>query len=77
MAERPAKRSWQIRGRSNDRGRPRASVFRHGLFQLGSPKAETAAGGRNLLSQVKDTGKVTFVPDEMWALFLDACVLPS
>ena len=48
-----------------------------GLFQLGSPKAETAAGGRNLLSQVKDTGKVTFVPDEMWALLLETCELPS
>ena len=51
--------------------------FVMGLFQLGSPKAETAAGGRNLLSQVKDTGKVTFVPDEMWALLLETCELPS
>jgi len=51
--------------------------FVMGLFQLGSPNAETAAAGRSLLSQVKDTGKVTFVPEELWTLFLQACELPG
>jgi hypothetical protein len=51
--------------------------FAMGLFQLSSKKPATAAEGRKLLSQVKDTGKVTFVPDEMWAIFLETCELPE
>jgi hypothetical protein len=51
--------------------------FVMGLYQLSSKKPETAAEGRKLLSQVKDTGKVTFVPDEMWAIFLKTCELPK
>ncbi len=48
-----------------------------GLFQLGSPKQETAAAGRTLLGQVKDTGKVTFVPEDMWELLIETCDLPK
>jgi len=50
--------------------------FVMGLFQLTSQQADTAAGGRTLLSQVKDTGKVTFVPNDMWTV-LETCQLPS
>jgi hypothetical protein len=51
--------------------------FVMGLFQLGSPKQETATAGRTLLGQVKDTGKVTFVPDDMWKLLIETCDLPK
>lgn len=48
-----------------------------GLWQLRADDAETAAEGRDLLSQVRDTGKVSFAPDEMWTLFLEECDLPE
>jgi hypothetical protein len=48
-----------------------------GLWQLRADDPETAAKGRDLLSQVRDTGKVTFAPDEMWTLFLEECELPG
>ncbi|MFD0986036.1 hypothetical protein [Methyloligella solikamskensis] len=47
------------------------------LWQLRADDPETAAKGRDLLSQVRDTGKVTFAPDEMWTLFLEECSLPE
>ena len=48
-----------------------------GMYQLRTKSPETAAGGRSLLSQVKDTGKVSFLPEEMWTLFLESCELPG
>lgn len=48
-----------------------------GLWQLRANNAETATKGRTLLSQVRDTGKITFAPDEMWTLFLEGCELPK
>jgi len=48
-----------------------------GLWQLRADDAETAAKGRDLLSQVRDTGKVTIAPDEMWTLVLEECELPE
>ncbi|MEZ5875459.1 MAG: hypothetical protein R3D30_11735 [Hyphomicrobiales bacterium] len=51
--------------------------FVMGLYQLTASTADTAAGGRDLLAKVKDTGKVTFVPDEMWTMFLETCELPG
>lgn len=48
-----------------------------GMYQLRAQSPDTAAGARNLLAQVKDTGKVSFLPDEMWTLFLETCELPG
>lgn len=48
-----------------------------GMYQLRAKSPETAAGGRSLLSQVKDTGEISFLPDEMWTLFLESCELPG
>ncbi|ODA66290.1 hypothetical protein A7A08_02937 [Methyloligella halotolerans] len=48
-----------------------------GLWQLRADDPETAAKGRELLSQVRDTGKVTFAPDEMWTMLLEECDLPE
>jgi hypothetical protein len=48
-----------------------------GMYQLRAKTAETASGGRDLLAQVKDTGKISFLPDEMWTLFLETCELPG
>jgi|GEM_PF-3672231 len=48
-----------------------------GMYQLRAKSPETASGGRSLLSQVRATGKVSFLPDEMWTLFLESCELPD
>ena len=47
-----------------------------GLHQLRAAKSETAATGRDYIRQMRDSGKVTFVPDEMWRQLIDDCSLP-
>lgn len=50
--------------------------FVQGLFQLRSPKAGSAAQGRDVVRQVRDSGKVTFVEDAMWDQLINQCQLP-
>ena len=51
--------------------------FVMGLAQLRAQNAKTAATGRDYIRQMRDSGKVTFVTDEMWDLLIDKCRLPS
>lgn len=51
--------------------------FVMGMFQLRSPNPKSASAGRNLIRQLRDTGKVTFVNDAMWDQLIKDCRLPS
>jgi hypothetical protein len=48
-----------------------------GLFQLRAKEAKVAATGRDYIRQMRDSGKVTFVPDAMWDQLISECRLPS
>ncbi|MGE3987454.1 hypothetical protein [Pseudorhodoplanes sp.] len=48
-----------------------------GLFQLRSANIKTANTGRDYIRQVRASGKVTFVKDEMWNELETGCRLPS
>ncbi len=51
--------------------------FVMGMFQLRSPNPKSASAGRNLIRQIRDSGKVTFVNDAMWDQLIKECRLPS
>jgi hypothetical protein len=51
--------------------------FVMGMFQLRSPNPKSASAGRNLIRQIRDSGKVTFAPDAMWDQLIKDCRLPS
>jgi hypothetical protein len=47
-----------------------------GLYQMRAATPKVAATGRDYVRQMRDSGKVTFVPDDMWRQLIDDCSLP-
>ncbi|CFX47358.1 exported protein of unknown function [Candidatus Filomicrobium marinum] len=47
-----------------------------GLHQIRADGATTAATGRDYIRQMRDSGKVSFVGDDMWTLLIETCTLP-
>ena len=48
-----------------------------GLYQLQSKKPDVATTGRDYIRQMRDSGKVKFVNDDMWTALIEECRLPS
>lgn len=51
--------------------------FVQGMYQLRASSSELASTGRDYIRQIRDTGKVTFVSDDMWDQLINRCRLPS
>lgn len=47
-----------------------------GLHQIRADGAKTALTGRDYIRQMRDSGKVAFVGDDMWSLLIETCTLP-
>ncbi len=48
-----------------------------GLYQIKLKNPEIAARGRSFIQQMRDSGKVTFVDDNVWKQLTTTCLLPS